>query len=108
MTTLKEFIGKYKNGIKAIQATIDMITKVDSELYNSLFNESSFSVNGGFTVNVLYDDGSDSFRIISLLSYGDVEAVLLKEDGKFVSYLITDEPLTSIQSRSTNFDWIDD
>lgn len=108
MSTLKEFVNKYKNGVKAIQATIDMITKVDSELYNSLFNESSFSINGGFTVNVLYENDSDSFRIVSLLSYGDVEAVLKKEDGKFVSYLITDDPYTAIESRSTDFDWIDD
>lgn len=106
MCTLKEYIDKYKNGVRAIQVTISMITKVDSELYNSLFSESSFSVNGGFTVNVFYEN--ESFKIVSLLSYGDIEAVMRREDDRWVGYLITDDPHTTIESRSTNFDWIDD
>ena len=107
MCTLKEYIDKYKNGVRTIQKMISVIMKIDRELYDSLFRESSHNIDG-YTINVYYNENESSFKIISLLSYGDVEVTLTKEGNNFVGYIITDDPHTTIQSRSVDFDWIDD
>lgn len=102
MSTLNQFITNNKNGLAAIQDTIYCLLKVDSELYSLLFTSATLNIDG-YTVNVEYIGGA--FRIVAVLNYGDVEVLLTREDGMFVGYIVTDDPLIVIQSRSKDFNW---
>lgn len=108
MTTLNEYIADNRKGMLLIQKTISIILEVNDELYSSLFKNTRLDIDGT-TVDVKYVGGkyAGSFNITAESSnINRVEVLLVKEEGKFVGYIISDNPYLVIQSRTDEFDWV--
>lgn len=109
-TTLNDFIRTNRSGLIMIQKAIGIILKVDDELYSTLFKRTKIDIDGT-TVDVKYVGGkyAGTFNItVESPSIERVEALITKEEGKFVGYIISDNPYIVIQSRTDEFDWVID